>query len=141
MKITIAGIGYVGLSNSILLAQNNEVVAIDISQEKVEMINNKISPIEDNEIKEYLKNGKLNLTATTDKEAAYKDASYVIISTPTNYDTEKNYFDTKTVETVVYEPTLKENEFFHSRVIKDKRSLKQYPTLLFLIVCASSFLM
>lgn len=101
MKITIAGTGYVGLSNAILLAQNNEVVALDIIKEKVEMINNKQSPIIDNEIEEYLKNKELNLTATTDNYEAFKEAEYVIISTPTNYDPEKNYFNTRTVEAVI----------------------------------------
>ncbi|MGJ9458102.1 nucleotide sugar dehydrogenase [Oceanobacillus sp. CF4.6] len=100
MKITIAGTGYVGLSNAILLAQHHEVTALDIMQEKVDMINNKKSPISDNEIEEYLAK-ELNLTATTDNYKAYKDAAYVIISTPTNYDPEKNYFDTSTVEAVI----------------------------------------
>jgi UDPglucose 6-dehydrogenase len=101
MKITIAGTGYVGLSNAILLAQHNEVIALDIIQEKVDMINNKQSPIIDMEIEEYLKNKKLNLLATTDNYMAYKDADYVIVSTPTNYDPEKNYFNTRTVEAVI----------------------------------------
>ncbi|MED4600757.1 nucleotide sugar dehydrogenase [Paenibacillus validus] len=101
MKITIAGIGYVGLSNAILLAQHNEVTALDILHEKVEMINNRKSPIIDNEIEEYLAIKELNLAATTDNYKAYKDAEYVIISTPTNYDPEKNYFNTRTVEAVV----------------------------------------
>lgn len=101
MKITIAGTGYVGLSNAILLAQHNEVIALDIIQEKVDMINNKRSPIIDNELEEYLATKELNLTATTDNYKAYKDAEYVIISTPTNYDPEKNYFNTRTVEAVI----------------------------------------
>ena len=101
MKITIVGIGYVGLSNAILLAQHNEVVALDIMQEKVDMINNKQSPIVDAMIEEYLASKQLNLIATTDIYKAYKDAEYVIISTPTNYDSEKNYFDTSTVEDVI----------------------------------------
>jgi UDPglucose 6-dehydrogenase len=101
MKITIAGTGYVGLSNAILLAQFNEVIALDIIQEKVDMINNKRSPIIDNEIEEYLATKELNLTATTDNYKAYKDADYVIISTPTNYDPERNYFNTRTVEAVI----------------------------------------
>lgn len=101
LKIAIAGIGYVGLSNAILLAQHNEVIAVDIVKEKVDMINNKKSPIIDSEIEEYLATKNLNLTATTDNFEAYKDAKYVIVSTPTNYDSEKNYFDTSTVETVI----------------------------------------
>lgn len=101
MKIAIAGTGYVGLSNAILLAQNNEVVAVDIIQEKVDMINDKVSPIVDNEIEDYLRNKELNLVATTDSYMAYKDAEFVIISTPTNYDPELNYFNTRTVEAVI----------------------------------------
>ncbi|NGU13361.1 nucleotide sugar dehydrogenase [Clostridium perfringens] len=101
MNIAIAGTGYVGLSNAILLAQNNKVIAVDIIKEKVDMINNKISPIVDKEIEEYLKNEKLNLIATTDSYKAYKDAEFVIISTPTNYDPELNYFNTRSVEAVI----------------------------------------
>lgn len=101
MKIAIVGIGYVGLANVILLAQYNEVVAVDIIQEKVDMINNKISPIVDKDIQDYLINKKLNLVATTDIYKAYKDAEFVIISTPTNYDPEKNYFNTRSVEAVI----------------------------------------
>ena len=101
MKITIAGTGYVGLSNAILLAQHNEVIALDIIKEKVDIINNKKSPIVDQEIEEYLATKDLNLTATTDNFEAFKDADYVIISTPTNYDPEKNYFNTRTVEAVI----------------------------------------
>lgn len=101
MKITIAGTGYVGLSNAVLLAQHNEVTAIDIIQEKVELINNKQSPIADNEIEDFLKSKDLTLVATTDNETAYKEANYVVIATPTNYDPEKNYFDTSSVEAVI----------------------------------------
>lgn len=101
MKITVAGTGYVGLSNAVLLAQHNEVIALDIIQEKVDLINSKKSPIIDLEIEEYLAKNELNLTATTDNYKAFKEAEYVIISTPTNYDPEKNYFNTRTVEAVI----------------------------------------
>ncbi len=101
MKIAVAGTGYVGLSISVLLAQSNEVTAVDIIQEKVDMINNGKSPIVDKEIEDYLQSKKLNLTATTDAETAYGDADFVVISTPTNYDPKLNFFDTTSVESVI----------------------------------------
>ena len=108
MKIAVAGTGYVGLSLSVLLAQHNEVVAVDIIEEKVQKINNKLSPIADTEIEEYLANHELNLLATTDVELVYKDAEFIVIATPTNYDPDKNYFDTSSVESVI-ETVLKIN--------------------------------
>lgn len=101
MKITIAGTGYVGLSLAVLLSQHNEVTAVDVIEEKVNKINNKISPIQDNEIEEYLATKDLNLIATLDGQAAYKDAEFVIIAAPTNYDSQKNFFDTSAVESVI----------------------------------------
>lgn len=109
MKIVVAGTGYVGLSNAVLLAQHHEVTAVDIIPEKVELLNQRKSPIQDKELEEYLAEKELNLTATIDGISAYKDADFVIISTPTNYDSQKNYFDTSSVETVI-EQVLKANE-------------------------------
>lgn len=101
MEIAVVGAGYVGLSIAVLLSQNNKVTILDIIQEKVEMINNKKSPIVDKEIEYFLANKDLNLVATTDKNKAYKDARFVIIATPTDYDADKNYFDTSTIENVI----------------------------------------
>lgn len=101
MKIAVAGTGYVGLSNAVLLAQHNNVVAVDIIQSKVDTINAKKSPIVDKEIEDFLKNKKLDLLATTDAESAYKEADFIIIATPTNYDPQKNYFDTSSINAVL----------------------------------------
>ncbi|MFA5283596.1 MAG: nucleotide sugar dehydrogenase [Bacilli bacterium] len=101
MKIAIAGTGYVGLSNAIILAQHNQVFAVDILQSKVDLINKRVSPIADKEIEEYLSSRNLNLTATTDGDSAYEKADIVIVATPTNYDSEKNYFDTSSVDSVI----------------------------------------
>ena len=100
-KIAVAGTGYVGLSIATLLSQRHEVVAVDIISEKVDLINNKKSPIQDDYIEEYLANHKLNLKATLDAEMAYKDADFVVIAAPTNYDSQRNFFDTSAVEAVI----------------------------------------
>ncbi len=108
MKIAVAGTGYVGLSMAVLLSQHNQVIATDIIPEKIEMINNKKSPIQDKEVEEYLATKELNLYATLDAEKAYTDADFIVIATPTNYDPQKNYFDTSAVENVI-ETVLKYN--------------------------------
>ena len=101
MKIAVAGTGYVGLSIATLLAQHNQVVAVDIVPEKVDMLNRRISPIQDDYIEKYLAEKELNLTATLDGASAYKDAHFVVIAAPTNYDPQKNFFDTSAVEAVI----------------------------------------
>ena len=101
MKIAVAGTGYVGLSIAVLLAQHNRVTAVDIIPEKIELINNKKSPIQDEYIEKYLSEKELDLTATIDAESAYRDADFVVIAAPTNYDSHKNFFDTSAVESVI----------------------------------------
>ena len=108
MKIAVAGTGYVGLSIACLLSQHNEVKAVDIIKEKVDMINNRVSPIQDDYIEKYLAEKDLNLEATLDAEYAYSDADFVVIAAPTNYDSKKNFFDTSAVESVI-ELVLKYN--------------------------------
>ena len=114
MKITVVGIGYVGLSNAILLAQHNEVVALDVDENKVDLVNKKISPVEDKEIDLFLKKKRLNITATVEKSIAYVDADYVIIATPTDYDAETNYFSTDLIESVLEDI---ENENMETTII------------------------
>ena len=101
IKIAVAGTGYVGLSIAVLLAQHHQVTALDVIKEKVDMINNRISPIRDKEIEEYLKTKELDLKATLDKDVAFKNAKFIVISTPTNYDVNRNYFDTSSVEDII----------------------------------------
>lgn len=103
MKISVIGTGYVGLSNAVLISQNHEVIALDVIKEKIELINNRKSPIADHELEDYLAHKHLNLKATLDKEETYKNAHYVIIATPTNYDPKLNYFDTSTVDNVIFD--------------------------------------
>ena len=134
MNITVVGTGYVGLANAILLSQNNEVIALDVNKEKVEKINNKQSPIADKEIEDFLLNKKLNLIATTDKKVAYKNPEYTIIATPTDYDTEKNFFNTSTVESVIKELNSEcpqTNIIIKSTIPVGftKRMKKEYPNL------------
>ena len=138
MKIAVAGTGYVGLSNAVLLAQHNEVTTVDIVPEKVAMLNARKSPIVDKEIEEYLATRKLDLKATTDGKNAYRDADFIIISTPTNYDPKLNFFDTSSVEAVV--DLVKESGSKATIVIKSTvpvgytrklREEKQYPNMLF----------
>src|SRR5690554_199205 len=112
MKITVVGTGYVGLSNAVLLSQRSKVYALDIIKEKVDLINNRVSPIKDGEIEDFFKNKKLDLTATLDKEEAYKDAKFVIIATPTDYDTKQNFFDTSSVDS-----TIKDVEKYNKNAI------------------------
>ena len=101
MKIAVAGIGYVGMSMAVLISQKHSVVAVDIMKEKVDAVNRRQSPVQDEYIEKYLAEKQLDLTATLDAESAYKDADFVIIAAPTNYDTKKNFFDTSAVEAVI----------------------------------------
>ena len=100
-KIAVAGLGYVGLSMEVLLSQRNTVTAVDVVEEKVRLVNDRISPLQDREIEQYLQTKALDLTATTDGDTAYRDAELVVVAVPTNYDTEENYFDTSLVERVI----------------------------------------
>ncbi|WP_434121075.1 nucleotide sugar dehydrogenase [Salinicoccus roseus] len=134
MKIVVVGIGYVGLSNAVLLSMNNQVVALDIDEEKVNLINEKLSPIKDEYIEEYLLKKELNLFATTDKELAFNQADFILIATPTNYDPDQNYFDTSSVETVIGEANKYSPN--SSIILKStvpvgftKQMLNQYPHL------------
>lgn len=134
MKITVVGTGYVGLANAILLSQNNNVIALDVDEDKVNKINNKKSPIADKEIEDFLSNKKLNLIATTDKKVAYKNPEYTIIATPTDYDTEKNFFNTSTVESVIKEISIdcpQTNVIIKSTIPVGftEKMRKQYPNL------------
>ena len=112
MKVAVIGTGYVGLSNAVLLSQHNKVVALDVIESKIEMINNRISPIKDREIEEFFRTKKLNLVATLDKNETYKDADYVVIATPTDYNTELNFFDTSSVD-----ETIKDVEKFNPKAV------------------------
>ena len=125
MKISVFGMGYVGLSNAILLAQKNEVSAIDVDPRKIDLINNNKSPIQDTEIKDYLRNKKLNLRASKFSSSAIKESKFIIIATPTNYDPEKDYFDTSSVE----------------GVIKDVSNLEENPTIVIRSTIPIGFIM
>jgi UDP-glucose 6-dehydrogenase len=130
MKIAVAGLGYVGLSNGVLLAQQHEIVALDVVAERVEMLNRKQSPIQDAELEDYLRHKPLNFRATLDPLVAFGGADYVIIATPTDYDPQSNQFNTKTVEVVIYEPALAEETFFRSAVVRDLDAFKQRADLI-----------